>query len=97
MSQRFSLYDDLRVEENLHFYGGIYGLPAQTRQARIEEVLALIDLTDRRRTLARELPAGHKQRLALGCALLHEPPIIFLDEPTSGVDPMTRRNFWDLI
>jgi ABC-2 type transport system ATP-binding protein len=97
MSQRFSLYDDLRVEENMAFFGGIYGLDSSACEARIHEVLALIGLTDRRKTLTRELPTGLKQRLALGCALLHQPPIIFLDEPTSGVDPGTRRNFWDLI
>jgi ABC-2 type transport system ATP-binding protein len=97
MSQRFSLYDDLRVEENMAFFGGIYGLAGQTCQKRSEEVLSLTGLTERRRFLTRELPSGLKQRLALGCALLHEPPIIFLDEPTSGVDPGTRRNFWDLI
>ncbi|MCU0595091.1 MAG: ABC transporter ATP-binding protein [Desulfobacterota bacterium] len=97
MSQRFSLYDDLRVEENMSFFGGIYGLDSSACETRIREVLALIGLEDRRRSLTRELPTGLKQRLALGCALLHRPPIIFLDEPTSGVDPGTRRNFWDLI
>ncbi len=97
MSQRFSLYDDLRVEENMTFFGGIYGLDSSTCETRIRDVLALIGLEERRRSLTRELPTGLKQRLALGCALLHQPPIIFLDEPTSGVDPGTRRNFWDLI
>jgi len=97
MSQRFSLYDDLRVEENMAFFGGIYGLDSSACETRIMDVLALIGLEERRRTLTRELPTGLKQRLALGCALLHQPPIIFLDEPTSGVDPGTRRNFWDLI
>jgi ABC-2 type transport system ATP-binding protein len=97
MSQRFSLYDDLRVEENMAFFGGIYGLDSSACETRIREVLTLIGLTERRRSLTRELPTGLKQRLALGCALLHQPPIIFLDEPTSGVDPGTRRNFWDLI
>lgn len=97
MSQRFSLYDDLRVEENMAFFGGIYGLDSSTCETRIRDVLALIGLEERRRSLTRELPTGLKQRLALGCALLHQPPIIFLDEPTSGVDPGTRRNFWDLI
>ena len=97
MSQKFSLYDDLRVEENMRFFGGVYGLGNHTCSARIEEVLDLINLKDRRRHLTRDLPGGIKQRLALGCALLHRPPIIFLDEPTSGVDPGTRRNFWDLI
>jgi ABC-2 type transport system ATP-binding protein len=97
MSQRFSLYDDLRVEENMAFFGGIYGLDSRRSRMRIEEVLRLTGLTDRRSNITRDLPGGLKQRLALGCALLHEPPIIFLDEPTSGVDPGTRRNFWDLI
>ena len=79
------------------FFGGIYGLNSSACETRIREVLALIGLSDRRGSLTRELPTGLKQRLALGCALLHQPPIIFLDEPTSGVDPGTRRNFWDLI
>jgi ABC-2 type transport system ATP-binding protein len=97
MSQRFSLYDDLRVEENMAFFGGIYGLDSSACETRIREVLTLTGLTERRRSVTRELPTGLKQRLALGCALLHRPPILFLDEPTSGVDPGTRRNFWDLI
>ena len=97
MSQRFSLYDDLRVEENMNFFGGIYGLEPKTCKKRADEVLDLIGLSDRRHTPTRELPGGFKQRLALGCALLHNPPIVFLDEPTSGVDPGTRRNFWELI
>jgi ABC-2 type transport system ATP-binding protein len=97
MSQRFSLYDDLRVEENMSFFGGIYGLDSSLSRKRIEEVLRLTGLIDRRSSMTGDLPGGLKQRLALGCALLHEPPIIFLDEPTSGVDPGTRRNFWDLI
>jgi len=97
MSQRFSLYSDLRVEENMHFFGGIYGLDSSACEKRTEEVLGLIGLTDRRHSMTRDLPGGIKQRLALGCALLHKPPIIFLDEPTSGVDPGTRRNFWDII
>ena len=97
MSQKFSLYDDLRVEENVRFFGGIYGLDSDRCDQRADEVLARVGLEDRRRTLTRELPGGLKQRLALGCAILHRPPIIFLDEPTSGVDPLTRRNFWDMI
>ncbi len=97
MSQRFSLYDDLRVEENMNFFGGIYGLDPKTCERRADEVLELIGLSDRRHTPTRDLPGGFKQRLALGCALLHKPPIVFLDEPTSGVDPGTRRNFWELI
>ncbi|MFH1090180.1 MAG: ATP-binding cassette domain-containing protein [Pseudomonadota bacterium] len=97
MSQRFSLYNDLRVEENMRLFGGIYGLEGKRLSGRLEEVLAMIDLTERRRSLTGSLPGGLKQRLALGCAILHQPPIIFLDEPTSGVDPATRRNFWDMI
>jgi len=97
MSQRFSLYGDLKVEENMRFFGGIYGLDHGACKRRCEEVLHLIGLGDRRQSMTRDLPGGLKQRLALGCALLHTPPILFLDEPTSGVDPATRRNFWDLI
>jgi ABC-2 type transport system ATP-binding protein len=97
MSQRFSLYEDLRVDENLKFFGGIYGLSDQACEERTQEILALIGMIDRRKSLTRDLPSGLRQRLALGCALLHRPPVVFLDEPTSGVDPRTRRNFWDLI
>jgi ABC-2 type transport system ATP-binding protein len=97
MSQKFSLYDDLTVEENLDFYGGIYGVPEERRREREDYVLRLAGLEDRRRALTGQLAGGWKQRLALGCAILHEPPILFLDEPTSGVDPLARRDFWDLI
>jgi ABC-2 type transport system ATP-binding protein len=97
MSQRFSLYDDLKVEENMRFFGGIYGLNAKACEKRMDAVLQITGLTERRHSLTRKLPGGLKQRLALGCAILHAPPIIFLDEPTSGVDPVTRRNFWALI
>ncbi len=97
MSQRFSLYEDLTVEENIDFYGGIYRIPADRKAARKEWVLGMAGLADRRRTAAGALPGGWKQRLALGCAVLHEPPVLFLDEPTSGVDPIARRAFWDLI
>jgi len=97
MSQRFSLYDDLKVEENMRFFGGIYGLNAKACEIRMEKVLQTVGLSDRRHSLTGSLPGGLKQRLALGCAILHGPPIIFLDEPTSGVDPVTRRNFWALI
>ncbi len=97
MSQKFSLYDDLQVEENIDFFSGIYGVPPERRAARKEYVLKMAGLEDKRRTMTRLLAGGWKQRLALGCAILHEPPILFLDEPTSGVDPIARRNFWDLI
>lgn len=97
MSQRFSLYDDLTVEENIDFFSGIYGVPVEKKRDRKEWVLKMAELGLRRTDLTRTLPGGVKQRLALGCAILHEPPIIFLDEPTSGVDPVSRRNFWDLI
>ncbi len=97
MSQRFSLYDDLKVEENINFFSGIYGVTHEKRKERREWVLEMASLKDKRNTITRTLPGGFKQRLALGCAILHEPPILFLDEPTSGVDPISRRNFWNLI
>jgi ABC-2 type transport system ATP-binding protein len=97
MSQKFSLYDDLTVEENIDFFGGIYGVPAAKKQERKNWALQMAGLTERRSAITRTLPGGLKQRLALGCAILHEPPILFLDEPTSGVDPLSRRRFWDLI
>jgi len=97
MSQRFSLYDDLTVEENIRFFSGIYTIPAADRTARSEWVLEMAGLRERRSALTRELPGGFKQRLALGCAMLHKPDILFLDEPTSGVDPVSRRSFWDMI
>ncbi len=97
MSQKFSLYDDLTVAENLDFYGGVYGVPDAVRREREEYVLRMAGLVERRDSLTRLLAGGWKQRLALGCAILHEPPILFLDEPTSGVDPLARREFWDLI
>jgi drug efflux transport system ATP-binding protein len=97
MSQKFSLYDDLSVEENLDFYAGIYSVPRELRADRKEEVLRMAGLTDKRGLMTNLLTGGWKQRLALGCAILHKPPIVFLDEPTSGVDPIARRTFWDLI
>jgi ABC-2 type transport system ATP-binding protein len=97
MSQKFSLYDELTVEENIDFYSGIYQLSRSKKAERKEWVLAMAGLNDRRRTRTADLSGGWKQRLALGCAVLHEPPILFLDEPTSGVDPNSRRQFWDLI
>jgi ABC-2 type transport system ATP-binding protein len=97
MSQRFSLYDDLSVEENLNFFGGIYRISGTRLRVRKEWALEMADLKDLRRAITGTLAGGVKQRLSLGCALLHEPPILFLDEPTSGVDPISRRNFWDII
>jgi len=97
MSQKFSLYEDLTVEENITFFGGVYGLTRTAIKKRMPWVLEMANLRGREQSLARELAAGWKQRLALGCAILHEPKIIFLDEPTGGVDPVSRRNFWELI
>jgi ABC-2 type transport system ATP-binding protein len=97
MSQKFSLYEDLTVEENIDFYSGIYRLPPEKKQARKEWVIEMAGLEEHRHSRTAILAGGWKQRLALGCAILHEPPIIFLDEPTSGVDPISRRRFWDLI
>ena len=97
MSQRFSLYEDLTVEENIDFYSGIYRIPAGRKAERKEWVIDMAGLRDHCSSRTRTLSTGWKQRLALGCAVLHEPPIIFLDEPTSGVDPVSRRRFWDLI
>ncbi len=97
MSQKFSLYDDLRVEENIDFYAGIYRVAKEQRAARKDWVLEMAGLAAKRRHLTGSLAGGWKQRLALGCAVLHEPPILFLDEPTSGVDPLSRRRFWELI
>lgn len=97
MSQKFSLYDDLTVEENIEFYSGIYKLPKSERAERMEEVIKQAGIEDFRKNLTRALSGGWKQRLALGCAILHKPKMIFLDEPTSGVDPITRANFWSII
>jgi ABC-2 type transport system ATP-binding protein len=97
MSQKFSLYDDLTVEENINFFSGIYNVAGSKKEARKEWALLMAGLVDKRGAITRTLPAGYKQRLALGCAILHEPPILFLDEPTSGVDPISRRNFWAMI
>ena len=97
MSQKFSLYQDLTVEENINFYGGIYRIPPEKRKQRKEWVIEMAGLADHRRRPTAILSGGWKQRLALGCAILHEPPVVFLDEPTSGVDPISRRRFWDLI
>ena len=97
MSQKFSLYEDLTVEENIDFYSGIYRIPPEKKKQRKEWVIEMAGLKDHRRSRTAILSGGWKQRLALGCAILHEPPIIFLDEPTSGVDAISRRQFWDLI
>ncbi|RJP77479.1 MAG: ABC transporter ATP-binding protein [Candidatus Zixiibacteriota bacterium] len=97
MSQRFSLYEELRVEENLDFFAGAYNLDRETSRRRKEEILEQFGLEGVRRRFTRSLPLGWKQRLALGSALLHHPRILFLDEPTGGVDPLARRTFWDTI
>jgi ABC-2 type transport system ATP-binding protein len=97
MSQKFSLYEDLTVAENIRFFGGAYGLSKKAVDARLPWVLTMAGLEGRERSLARTLSVGWKQRLALGCAILHEPRIVFLDEPTGGVDPASRRRFWELI
>jgi ABC-2 type transport system ATP-binding protein len=97
MSQRFSLYNDLTVAENLNFFGGAYGVRGEKLQARKEAILQMAGLLGRERELAKNLAGGWRQRLALGCALIHEPEMLFLDEPTAGVDPISRREFWDLL
>ncbi|MGB2697899.1 MAG: ABC transporter ATP-binding protein [Candidatus Zixiibacteriota bacterium] len=97
MSQKFSLYQDLTVEENIDFYSGIYKVPKGIKKERKEWVLSMAGLVEKRGDLTSGLAGGWKQRLALGCAVLHDPPILFLDEPTAGVDPSSRRDFWDLI
>jgi ABC-2 type transport system ATP-binding protein len=97
MSQKFSLYGDLTVEENIEFFSGLYGVVGERYRRRRDWVLEMAGLSEASRRVTADLPLGWKQRLALGCAVLHEPPILFLDEPTSGVDPMARRRFWDLI
>jgi ABC-2 type transport system ATP-binding protein len=97
MSQRFSLYNDLTVAENLDFFGGIYGVRGQRFRARAGYVLGMAGLQERETELAKNLSGGWRQRLALGCAILHEPEMLFLDEPTAGVDPVSRREFWELL
>jgi ABC-2 type transport system ATP-binding protein len=97
MSQRFGLYDDLTVQENLSFYAGLYGLAGRQRQERIAAQLAEYKLDSRAKQLAGTLSGGWKQRLALACATTHQPDLVFLDEPTAGVDPLSRKRFWELI
>ncbi len=97
MSQKFALYDDLTVLENLQFYAGVYDVPQAEEKGRIDEILKMAGLEGRTKAFTSELSGGWRQRLALGCALIHHPPLLFLDEPTSGVDPVARREFWDLI
>src|SRR6266536_3515017 len=97
MSQRFALYEDLTVRENLNFYAGVYEVQGSRRDARVRELIGMAGLTGREGQLAGQLSGGWKQRLALGCAIVHQPPLLFLDEPTAGVDPVSRRSFWTLI
>ncbi|MET0595666.1 MAG: ABC transporter ATP-binding protein [Polyangiaceae bacterium] len=97
MTQRFSLYEDLSVVENLLFYAGIYGVPRKKRRARVDEVMERAGLSERQHQLAGTLSGGWKQRVALASSTIHEPPLLFLDEPTAGVDPVSRRDFWDQI
>jgi ABC-2 type transport system ATP-binding protein len=97
MSQRFSLYEDLTVYENIRFYGGIYGLPGKVIHERTEQILEKLGLTNKRNVRIKALPLGWRQKLAFSIAIFHDPKIVFLDEPTSGVDPITRRQFWEMI
>ncbi|MCL5772945.1 MAG: ABC transporter ATP-binding protein [Firmicutes bacterium] len=97
MSQKFSLYDDLTVKENLNFFAGVYGIANHQRAERIKEMVEMAGLRGREDALAKNLSGGWKQRLSLGAAILHKPPLLFLDEPTGGVDPISRRQFWDII
>lgn len=97
MSQKFSLYEDLTVRENLEFYAGVYQVPTVERSRRIAELIGIAGLQGREGDLAGNLSGGWRQRLALGCSIVHQPPILFLDEPTAGVDPVSRRRFWDMI
>jgi ABC-2 type transport system ATP-binding protein len=97
MTQRFSLYEDLTVAENISFFAGIYGIPRARRRARVDEVIEGLGIADRRNQIAGTLSGGWKQRVALASATIHQPPLLFLDEPTAGVDPVSRRAFWDQI
>ena len=97
MSQKFSLYEDLTIEENLTFYGEIYSIPKERLKDRIEEIIVMLNLNEKRGVLSKNLSGGWKQRLALGCAIIHKPELLILDEPTAGVDPVARREFWTTI
>ena len=97
MSQKFSLYEDLTVGENMKFYGGIYGMRVSRIKEKTKDILHELDMSDHRDTLVQSLPLGWKQKLSFSVAILHEPPLVFLDEPTGGVDPVTRREFWEMI
>ena len=97
MSQKFSLYEDLTVNENIRLFAGIYGIPTRVRREKTEELLEKLELSSARKKLVRDLPLGWKQKLAFSLAIIHDPSIVFLDEPSGGVDPVTRRRFWDLI
>lgn len=97
MSQKFSLYENLTVEENIRFFGGVYGVPAATIKERSQQLISKLGLTAEAKKLVAGLPLGWKQKLAFSVAIFHEPQIVFLDEPTGGVDPVTRRQFWDMI
>lgn len=97
MSQKFSLYEDLKVWENMRLYGGIYGMTSQAIKSKTDELLETLDMAHERNTLVAELPLGWKQKLAFSVSIFHEPEVVFLDEPTGGVDPITRRQFWELI
>lgn len=97
MSQKFSLYEDMTVEENFRFYGGIYGLSTKQIRLQTEKLLERLNLTEQRKMLIRSLPLGWKQKLAFSVALVHDPKVVFLDEPTAGVDPITRKQFWEMI
>jgi ABC-2 type transport system ATP-binding protein len=97
MSQKFSLYEDLTVKENMKFFGGIYGMRVELIRNKTMEILEQLQLTEHQNTLVKSLPLGWKQKLSFSVAVLHEPPLVFLDEPTGGVDPVTRREFWEMI
>ncbi len=97
MSQKFSLYDDLTIKENIFFFGGIYGLPQKVIREKARALLTTLGLEDKAKMMTGELPLGWKQKIAFSIAMLHEPAVLFLDEPTGGVDPITRRQFWELI